>query len=184
METAISGTDMKTREVMNMKSKLIELRNAIEKLENAIDCRIEILNKDCIELPNGCILKTINDRVSFIDEANTMIENAKCIEEKVSYLQKETCLLEKTIAMLVQQKSKKYLMLSEKEEQVGATGYFQTQSHLQATNQEVAITNELKENALKEISRSVIEMKNVLNNQQSKLQPMVRVNLSNLYWKY
>lgn len=172
---------MKSKEVTNMKDGLIELRNVIEKLEKSIDCRIEILNKDCIELPNGCILKTVKDRLSFVDEANTVIENAKCTEEKVSYLQKETCILENTITMLVQQKSKKYLMLSEKEEQVGAKGYFQTQSHLQATNQEVAKTNELKENALKEISRSVIDLKNVLNNQQSKLQPMVRLSLSKLY---
>jgi phosphosulfolactate synthase (CoM biosynthesis protein A) len=159
-----------------MKNELTELRAAVEKLDEEYDRRMQILNKDYIELPNGCILKSIHDRLSYVDQANKMMENAEGSKEKVSYLQKEISHLDDTIAAIIQRKSKKHYMLSKKEENVGATGYYHIQSNLQATNKRVEKMNELKENAMKEISRSVIEMKNILSSQQAKLQPMVRVD--------
>ena len=167
--------------VGQMKEELLQLKTLIEKHVSDYDRHVEMFNYDHIELPDGCILKSFDEKVSYVKEANGVIESVASSKTKVEYLQNEISLLDEIIKSMVQRKTEKDLLLSSKEEEAGAKGYYQTQCNLQSINHEAEETNVLKENTMNEISRTVTEMKDILSNQKSKLQPMVRIDFSYIY---
>lgn len=169
---------MKVSAVGQMKEELLNLKTVAEKLDKDYDRHVELLNNDHIELPDGCILKSFNEKLSYVEEAHGVIENVASAKTKVEYLHNEISLLDDIIKSMAQRKTEKDLLLRSKEEEAGAIGYYQTQCNLHSINNEAEETNVEKENAMNKISRTVAEMKDILSNQKSKLQPMVRVNIS------
>lgn len=103
------------------------------------------------------------------------------MRQQIGCLEQEVVELDGTISNLMKSINDKELDHRAQEETAGAIGYHKAKCDLKDSKEEAEQMNNLKEKEMHTISEIVTQMKHILKQKQSKLQPMVSAKLSILH---